>query len=146
MIDIIGAFQLVVTNALSGRSRVDELSIAHIDAHMTHLGAAAGLREEDQVTGQQLRLFDTDRIGVLRGRGVGKGNAEMGEYILCKAGAIKTAGACPAVNIFAAEETGGIIDDVLSGPAGGRGRPGGNGTGARGSGRGSGGNRRSCRG
>ena len=68
---------------------MDELSIAHIDAHMTHLGAAAGLREEDQVAGQQLRLFDADRIGVLRGRGVGKGNAEMGEIILRKTRAIK---------------------------------------------------------
>ena len=105
---------------------MDELIITHIDAHMAHLGAALLLGEKDQIAHLKLRFGDADRLGILGGGGMGEGDSKLGKHMHGKAGAVKAAFRASAVNIFAAQQRGGIVNDLLtragsgcSSPAGG---------------------------
>ena len=102
---------------------MNELIITHIDAHMAHLGAALLLGEKDQIAHLKLRLGDADGLGILGGGGMGKGDPELGEHMHGEAGAVEAALGAPAVNIFAAQQRGGVVDDLLPRAGSGRSRP-----------------------
>ena len=88
---IIFAVKSVIANALSGRSGMNKLAVANVDAHVPNLGAAGALGEKHQIADLQFRFLDLHRVRILVGRGPGQGHAKMIEYILCITGAVKAA-------------------------------------------------------
>ena len=92
---------------------MDELVVAHIDAHMG--GVSAGgvcILKEHQVA--QLEVRDLVAAGQLLGRGALDGVAHLLEDVLGKAGAVKAAGGGAAPDVGSAEEVVGVVDDLLA--------------------------------
>ena len=81
---------------------MDELPAADVDAHM---GNAAGIciREEHDVTGLEIGLFNESALTVLIGGGAVRGEAQLLQNVVHEAGAVKTAGGGAAVNVGRAQ-------------------------------------------
>ena len=96
---------------------MDELIVAHINAHMG--GGVAAVGEEYQIAGLQLAAADIGAVLQLGGGAVGQGDAQLVIHIHGKAGAVKAAGGGAAVDIGYAQILIGDADGGAAGAAGG---------------------------
>ena len=109
MAGIITAGHGLNTYGTTGGRRMDELTAAHINAHMADGCAAVG--EEHQVAGLQLAPAHFGHLAILRPGGMGQIHAEMLVHIAGKAGAVKAAGRRAAVAIRRADKLFGVCNN-----------------------------------